>query len=246
MSSTNRGAERNRDDFYATPDWVTWAILPHLDIRPNDREGFDALDPCCGDGAILDVLRQVGATTFGIELDADRAAEAVRRGHHVECADMFAATWPAVPLTITNPPFCRAQDAVERALEAARPLGTVAMLLRLAFLESAERAAFHKANPSDVYVLANRPSFCVVVTCVAPQPQDGDEDEDEDDNGCGWRIVLSPHEPRPKRCVACGGKVSITTSDSCAYAWFVWGPGRGGRILVLDDADPDKRRRGKR
>ena len=235
MSSTNRGAERNRDDFYATPAWVTLAILPHLDIRPNDREGFDALDPCCGDGAILDVLRAHGATTFGIELDADRAAEAIRRGHHVECADALTASWPAVPLTITNPPFSLAQEFVDRSLEAARPLGTVAFLLRLAFLESAERAAFHKSNPSDVYVLANRPSYCAVVTCAA-----------NGKTGCGWTVTLPTDAERPKRCLACGGKVKVTTSDSCAYAWFVWGPGRGGRILVLDDTDPDKRRRGQR
>lgn len=232
MSSTSRGAERNRDDFYATPDWVTRAILPHL-LVPVEREGFDALDPCCGDGAILDVLRGIGAATFGIEIDDQRATEATRRGHHIVCADALAATWPAVPLTITNPPFSFAQAFVGRALESARPLGTVAMLLRLAFLESAGRAAFHAANPADVFVLANRPSFCVVITCAA-----------NGKTGCGWTVSLPTDAERPKICLACGGKVKVTTSDSCAYAWFVWGPGREGKIRVLPDADPDRRQRG--
>jgi hypothetical protein len=32
--------------------------------------------------------------------------------------------------------------------------------------------------------------------------------------------------PHPKGC------------DRWAYAWFVWGPGRGGRWSILDDSEP--------
>jgi hypothetical protein len=85
-----------------------------------------------------------------------------------------------------NPPYSQAKAFVQRAISEAAPnRGTVAALLRLAFMEGQARAEFHKWNPSDVFVLKKRPSFA-------------------------------------------GGR-----TDSCAYAWFVWGPGRGGRWQVL-------------
>lgn len=230
MSSTNRGAERNRDDFYETPRWVTEAIVPEL-VRPGEiDENFTVLDPSCGNGAILDVFKALGATTLGIEIDPDRAAEAVRRGHRVACADALTVAWPPAALKIQNPPFCLAQEFVDRCLAVG---GTTSALLRLAFLESAERACFHEANPSDVNVLANRPSFCMVVACGAKEP-------------CSWRATLPAHSERPRKCGGCGAAAKITTSDSCAYAWFVWGPFRSGRIKVLGANDPERKTRVKR
>lgn len=57
---------------------------------------------------------------------------------------------------ITNPPFYLAEEIVRKALRCA---DHVAMLLRLAFLESRRREAFHEEHPSNVYVLSRRPSF---------------------------------------------------------------------------------------
>jgi hypothetical protein len=178
---------RHADDHYATPAWVTRAILPHL-------PAFDlVLDPCCADGAILDVFREQRPRVYtnGYELDATRAGVAVERGHTVGIGDALApGTWVRSPLIVMNPPFSLALPFVLKAL--AQGIGTtVAAFLRLAFLETQTRAAFHCESPSDVYVLSKRPSFT------------GD------------------------------GK-----TDSAAYAWFVWGPGRGGRWSILDTAGP--------
>ncbi|MEO6575502.1 MAG: hypothetical protein ABIP89_16760, partial [Polyangiaceae bacterium] len=96
--------------------------------------------------------------------------------------------WLDLGLVISNPPFSLAQAFVQKSLDLAKPTrATVAVLLRLAFLESKKRAKFHADNPSDVFVLTERPSFT------------GD------------------------------GK-----SDSCAYAWFCFGPGRGNRWSILE------------
>jgi hypothetical protein len=59
-------------------------------------------------------------------------------------------------VAILNPPFSLAERFVAKALQEAL---TVAALLPLAFLAAACRARFHQKNPSDVYVLAARPSF---------------------------------------------------------------------------------------
>ena len=176
MSSTNRGRDRNALDFYETPPEVTRMILARL------QPASIVIDPCCGDRAILRVVAEVWprAACAGIDIDPARAANK----HADALGDM---SWGCRGATIiTNPPFSRAEEFVRRALHEAGPSGTVAMLLRLAFLESRGRAALHIERPSDVFVLAKRPSFT------------GD------------------------------GK-----SDSAAYAWFVWGPGRGGRWEVL-------------
>jgi hypothetical protein len=205
MSSTTRGKKVENDDFFKTPAWVVNAILPFLPTTGA------VLDPCCGEGSILDVV-QHGRPTYGIELDEERASTA-RVIHIVATGNALYLPWPKeARVIIQNPPFSKAEEFVRegikhvyadmpgdelpiirRAEEANR---ACAVLLRLAFLESKKRIAFHREFPADVYPLAHRPSF----------------------TGNGKH-------------------------DSCAYAWFVWGPGRGGRIKVLDDAPPNVRHR---
>lgn len=190
MSSTARGAVRHADDFYETPAWCTRAILPHL-IPVGDL----VLEPACGNGAILRVLREVApaARLHGIELDGERGEAAaqtvpaawIEHGDFLQSTAAFGVVGGApFDLCITNPPFALAMPFVLRALERA---STVAMLLRLNWLGSQGRAHFHRGRPSDVYVLPRRPSFT--------------------DDG---------------------------KTDSCDYAWFVWGAGRGGRWRILD------------
>src|ERR1700704_4256802 len=48
------GYDRNVHDFYATPDWVTEALLHHVQFRGRVWE------PCCGTGAITTVLQRHG------------------------------------------------------------------------------------------------------------------------------------------------------------------------------------------
>lgn len=187
MSATGRSASagtghvRHPDDFYRTPAWCVRAILPHLDM-PADADVFD---PACGDGAILDAIREAlpNAATYGIEIDWDRATLA--RRHNVRAADALTLgpDWWDVDFIVMNPPFRHAEAFVRKALAHA---GTVAALLRLSWMASQKRVAFWREHPADVYVLPKRPSF----------------------TGKG--------------------------TDACDYAWFVWGPGRGGRWRVLD------------
>ena len=48
------GYDREVHDFYATPDWVTEALLRHVRFRGRVWE------PCCGTGAITTVLQRHG------------------------------------------------------------------------------------------------------------------------------------------------------------------------------------------
>ena len=184
MSSTTKKRSDRGLDYYRTPTWCVEAIAPHLPRVP-------ALDPCCGDGAILEALHASGWATDlldGWEIDRERADVARRKGYGVTLGDALAADheWWSPQLVVMNPPFSRAEEFVRKSLAETEPVrGTVAALLRLAFLEGKARAEFHREHPSDVFVLSKRPSFT-------------------------------------------GGK-----TDSCAYAWLIWAPGRGGRWSVI-------------
>lgn len=193
MSAANRGTKRRHLDHYPTP---AWAIPPILARLPR---GGSALDVGCGEGAILKAMIAAGwdvGSLSGVELDERRAYACEQEtGATVDhCNFIVDGPWRPFDLVIGNPPFTHAEAFAMRSLEAvAERRGTVALLLRLSFLETAKRVAFNTAHPADVFVLSARPSF----------------------TGDGH-------------------------SDSCAYAWFVWGPGRGNRWSILDVGDAKK------
>lgn len=189
MSSTNRGAERSPADFYPTPLWATQALLTAI---PDLAAGVWC-EPAVGNGAIVRAVEAVrpGRQRWIVGDLRPQAIDEITELSGVidevalgdfaskSCASLLSGA----DVYITNPPFSLAEGFARALIERAAPKGaTVALLLRLAFLESASRIPFHDKHPSDIYPFATRPSF-------------------------------SPD-----------GK-----TDSSAYAWFVWGPGRGRR-----------------
>jgi hypothetical protein len=113
---------------------------------------------------------------------------------------------------------------VERALhlvsQAPGSVRMVAALLRLPWLASAGRAAFHKANPAHILVLSKRPEFCMSCSCGA-SPR------------CKWTETRAMKDARPKACGGCGGKARITTTDATDYAWFLWGVNDGAERQIV-------------
>ncbi len=227
MSATGRSDVRHPDDFYSTPAWATIALLRVLGLPSRST----VLDPACGEGAILEVVRQLGHVTVGVELDADRAGRARGQGHFVTTGDALAfAEWPgAADAIVMNPPYTLAMEFVVRAIAEARPWGIdVAALLRLPWLASVGRAAFHREHPSDVCVLPRRPEFAASIKCKGRKREKGDARPP-----CSWSVLLPIDAPRFSACPLCGSKVDTVTTDATDYAWFVWGPGRGGRWSIL-------------
>ncbi len=185
MSATGLSDVRRADDFYETPAWCTKAILGEL-RTPNGWAADQrtpiplttriALDPCAGRGAILDVLRDSGRfeTIAGIELREEHAIRAIESSrsfapslrYAIEIRDALDPdrTWGKPDLIVMNPPFKLAMQFIERALVEILPRGLgrpgdVAALLRLNWLGSQGRAAFHRCYPADIFVMPRRPSF---------------------------------------------------------------------------------------
>lgn len=225
MSSTARGASRENNDFYPTPGWCVDLLLSA--IRPSFAD--KVLEPAAGDGAIIKRLISYGIAPekiAAIEIDQARAEMVRAIVPDVRCEDFFLEPdLNAYDLIITNPPFALATNFARRAVEMTRYTGTVALLLRLNWLGSQERAEFHRAHPSDILLLPKRPEFTASMSCSAKK------------SGCAYRETLAIEAPRPKACPTCGAKTMCSTTDSIEYAWFVWGPGRGNRWSILPMPD---------
>ena len=164
MTSALPEDQRRELDDYQTPDWAIDAVLPFLLPRLGPGGGL-ILEPACGAGGIFRRLVASGVESHrmhGIEIHPERAAEARAGGFSVVAADALSpdTEWPSADLIISNPPFRQAEAFCRRALESVAFAGTVAMLLRLAFLESAERYEFHRRYPvNGLHVFSSRPSF---------------------------------------------------------------------------------------
>ena len=180
MSSTGRvpaqgtlsglARERHPDDFYRTPRWAVEALLGRVGYG---LEG-PILEPGCGDGAILEVLRDhQHGPLLGVEKDPERCLQArlaIDTGATV-CTDFLgedlagdlAQAAPAYlrpRAAISNPPFRLAQAFIEQTLDVVEPGGCCWFLLRLAFLAGQRRAASGLwEHLAAVYVLPRRPSF---------------------------------------------------------------------------------------
>ena len=139
MSATNRGAVRNPQDAYYTPQWCVKLLLKELNINPE----MIFLEPCKGGGNIYDLVDT--KIKLWAELD--------------EGVDFLSYTPPQPPtLIITNPPFSLALEFLLKSL--LHKEATVIFLLRLNFLGSQKRKPFwNKFPPSHLYVLSERPSF---------------------------------------------------------------------------------------
>lgn len=117
------------------------------------------LDPCCGEGQLLDVFKERGFKTAGIELHSERAQEAQRRGHDVVQGDALQLPWPETDLLVTNPPFSLGAEFVEKALRW-QVRQRIYTMLRLTFLEPvpSRRRLLIEQDP-DLFILPERPAF---------------------------------------------------------------------------------------
>lgn len=144
MSAAGRGAVRRESDFYPTHAWCVHRMLEVVELPRGTL-----LEPCVGDGAILDACPG-HCVWFTADVRETPYALHVVDFLSVEPADrQYAAV-------ITNPPYSQALEFVQHSMKFAP---VVIMLLRLNFLGGGKRSEWLRENPPDVYVLPNRPSF---------------------------------------------------------------------------------------
>lgn len=97
--------------FYWSPPAVVAAALDCADVwertqYSGQRPALRVLEPSCGDGRILDAIRDRGYSALGFEYHAPRAAEARAKGHSVVTGNFLEQVpVPEFDRVVMNPPF---------------------------------------------------------------------------------------------------------------------------------------------
>lgn len=139
-----RFADLDGPDFFPTPAWATFALLE------NEKFEGSIWEPACGDGSMSRVLETIGNEVFSSDL--------FDRGYGQTGIDFLSADLQFDNI-ITNPPYNSAEGFVRAGIRNSR--NKFALLLRLAFLEGANRAKtiFSKTPPTTVWVFSERITF---------------------------------------------------------------------------------------
>ncbi len=117
MSQRDSGYERKERDLYETPGWVTRALYKHLTRIPEI-----IWEPAAGSGKMVDALREwSGCQVMATDID-------------MGCDFLSEMMETEAGAIITNPPYEKAREFIEHAMQLMAPLdGMVAMLLRTDF-----------------------------------------------------------------------------------------------------------------
>lgn len=143
-TGNRRAAFAERDhDFYPTPAIAVQALMRVVELPRTIWE------PCCGDGAIVKVLREAGHTVIAQDL-VDWGCPDSRTG-----IDFLTVMAPpsGFDTILTNPPYKYAQEFITKALAL---VPRVIMLLRIAFIESESRRQLFEAGFAGYYPFRNR------------------------------------------------------------------------------------------
>lgn len=139
-----RFADLDGPDFFPTPAWATYALI--------DNEKFigDIWESACGNGAMSKVLEKTARSVASSDL--------YKRGYGEAGVD-FLESGRRADNIVTNPPYNAAEGFVRSGVRLAHR--KFALLLRLAFLEGANRAntIFSQAPPARVWVFSERITF---------------------------------------------------------------------------------------
>lgn len=127
-------------DFFPTPPWATRALCVHVlpSLEPALAASV-AWEPACGDGAMARPL----AEFFGEVVASDIHGYGYGMRH--DFLGMAVPPPPGIDWIITNPPFRLGEQFSRRALDIAGR--GVALLVRTAFLESADRFRLYSEFP---------------------------------------------------------------------------------------------------
>jgi hypothetical protein len=220
MSAAGRAADRVQHDSYPTPAWAVHRLLEVCPLPPGVW-----LEPCAGDGAIIEAVNtsaHYGVSPLTrdvpcIDWFAHELREECRKPlsdliwrDRVSIGSYLAVDLSGADVIITNPPFALSFEIAQKAV---REAPVVALLLRLNWLASSERAPWLMQHTPSVYVLPDRPAFVASIACSNRKL-------------CGWRETMPLDAPWPRTCPSCSAKTTRGTTDATDYAWFVWGLGQ--------------------
>lgn len=154
---------RSKNDFYATPDDVTTALLK----RYGHHVKGVVWEPCAGNGKMAQHLARHPGVTKLLASDLEPRPQAEWHGGvQVAAMDLFSVKMREdgkrrFDVVITNPPFDVAAEVIEHVLGVAEPgVQFFALVLKSSFWHAAKRQSlFNAFPPSLILPLTWRPDF---------------------------------------------------------------------------------------
>lgn len=164
MSKTRKGNRKSGADNYPTP---VWPIERFLEEWPDLLEvGKKWLEPCIGDGVIVDVVNRFKGGVEWTACDIRDVRPALRkRGFAGELfiGDFFELDRfnpethrKEFDVAILNPPFRLGMEFIKACL---RMCHVTVLLQRINYCGSANRNGFFRKSTPDLYVIPDRISF---------------------------------------------------------------------------------------
>ena len=161
MSSTSRGYNRHKSDYYITPVEEISKFIEELhNVEPDWTWGKKILDPCAGGDKEHEMSYPVALELSGVNPDNILTVD-IRQDSRADIKDDYLkGIFSPVDIIITNPPFKIARKIIVKALSDVKSGGLVIMLLRLNYFGSKNRFdMWNKQLPKYCFVHHQRMSF---------------------------------------------------------------------------------------
>lgn len=145
---------RRDEDFYATPQWMTRALLRRIYLAK-----WTVLEPCCGNGAIVRALAPCDYVTVVTNdiVERDFLPDFLLDARRADSWNAFA-TAHAIDLTLTNPPFDASFEMAQHAVRHSRQ--GVILLQRCTWIEPTDdRGPWLAKHPPDAQIIMPRWNF---------------------------------------------------------------------------------------
>ena len=158
MSSTLRGYDRHKSDYYITP--IKQIVKFLNEFQKIEKINGVILDPCAGGDkehtmSYPAALKEIGVKNKikTVDIRKDSRAEIKNDYLKLDCEGLF-------DIIITNPPFNIARKIIDKSLNDVKEGGFVIMLLRLNYFGSQKRFdLWNKHLPKYCFVHHKRMSF---------------------------------------------------------------------------------------
>lgn len=153
LGATNHAVgERQEEDYYSTPEYVTNKILKWVKENLPESSNWNVWEPAVGGGRMVNSLKENGFNVVA-------CSDVVDRGFpNVEILDFLKAEKKDnVNCIFTNPPYSKALEFAEKALGLLNDGDYYCFLGRIQFLEGKKRREFFNKNPpKNVLVFSER------------------------------------------------------------------------------------------
>lgn len=149
LAGGNSTSKREENDFYATnPETLKMFLYEFW--KDNTFEGYEILEPACGQGHISKTLKEL-LPNFNIT-----STDLIDRGYGVGGIDFLTHDYKKMfDVVITNPPFSLAKEFIEKGLKISNKY--VIMLCKIQLLEGTKRKEMFFNTPLKyVYVHTTR------------------------------------------------------------------------------------------